>query len=311
MKSFYCLMLSLSLCACKSVTSFLAGDAAEPTYAVDANENLRLGKKALDSKNYVEAQKYFDYVKSKYPYLDAATTAELLLADVDFDREKYIEARDRYSNFVKLHPTHSKVDYAAFRAALTHVKEMPSNFFVLPPSSEKDQAAVRGAKIALTDFLRSYPKSEFVAEAEKNLIQVKKKMADHELYAARFYSRRGRWPAVVQRLGVMAKEYGDVGYEEQIYFGLRDAYENIQKNAEQDIKKSNEDIARLQQQLDQLKDKATDRDRQNLTDAQARLARAQQSKEQATGQPDAVLRELIEKYPNSSAAKRAKRTLGL
>jgi predicted phage gp36 major capsid-like protein len=109
----------------------------------------------------------------------------------------------------------------------------------------------------------------------------------------------------------MAKEYGDVGYEEAIYFGLHDAYQNIQKTAEQDIKKSNDDIARFQAQLDQLKDKATDRDRQNLADAQQRLARAQRSKENATGQPDAVLKELMERYPNSSAAQRAKRTLGL
>src|SRR5205814_2390586 len=113
------------------------------------------GDELLESKNYLEAQKYYDYVKSKFPYLEAATTAELRLADVDFEREKYIEARDRYQNFVKLHPTHAKVDYAAFRSALSHFKDMPSDFFLLPPAREKDQAEVRAAAVAMGDFVRS------------------------------------------------------------------------------------------------------------------------------------------------------------
>ena len=60
----------LLLCACKGfgIGTFLGGDAAEPNYADDAEENLKRGDESLESKNFVEAQKYFDYVKSKYPY---------------------------------------------------------------------------------------------------------------------------------------------------------------------------------------------------------------------------------------------------
>src|SRR5262249_40118318 len=157
-------------------------------------------------KNFNEAQKYFDYVKSKYPYLEAATTAELRLGDVDFEREKYAEARDRYLNFIKLHPTHSKVDYAAYRAALTHYKDMPSEFCWLPPSSEKDQAEVRQAATAMADFIRTYPSSEYVGQAQKSYDEVKRRLAEHELYVADFYKKREKWGAVVGRLNVLEKD---------------------------------------------------------------------------------------------------------
>src|SRR5262245_17056434 len=97
------LVILLALTSCKTLGTFFGGETAEPNYASDAESNLKHGDDALESKNFVEAQKYFDYVKSKYPYQEAATTAELRLGDVDYEREKFLEARDRYMNFIKLH----------------------------------------------------------------------------------------------------------------------------------------------------------------------------------------------------------------
>ncbi len=220
-------LLLLALQGCKTLNLFGGDEGANVTYAQDADTNLKKGDEALAAKSYVEAQHYFDFVKSKYPYLEAAKTAELRLGDTDFERERYIEARDRYQNFVKLHPSHAKVDYAAFRAALTHYKEMPSDLFILPPSEEKDQNALRAAQVALSDFLRTYPSSEHQDEAKKVLGDVRKRLADHELYVADFYRSRSRWPAVINRLQVVAKDYGDLGFDEKVYFGLYDAYSSL------------------------------------------------------------------------------------
>jgi outer membrane protein assembly factor BamD len=212
---------------CAGFNLFSTDDGANVKYAADADTNLEKGNAALNNKSYIEAQRYFDFVKSKYPYLEVAKTAELRLADTDFEREKYIEARDRYTNFVKLHPTHPKVDYAAYRAALTHYKEMPSDFFLLPPSDEKDQGALKAASVSLNDFIRSYPGSEWQAEAKKTLSDVRKRLAAHELYVASFYQKRNRWPAVINRLNTVAHDYPDLGLDEKVYFGLFDAYSKL------------------------------------------------------------------------------------
>jgi outer membrane protein assembly factor BamD len=193
-------------------------------FASDAQANLAKGNEALRTKSYPEAERYFEFVKTKYPFLDAAKEAEIRLADTDFDRERYTEARDRYTNFVKLHPTHPKVDYAAYRAALTHYKDMPSDFFILPPSKEKDQVQVRAANKAMADFVRSYPNSSYHAEAKKILDDTRRRLAEHELYVAEFYTKREKWVAVARRLETVADQYSGLGYDEKVLFQLHDVY---------------------------------------------------------------------------------------
>ncbi len=311
MKRLLALCLLVTACKGGGFGTFFGGESAEPNYSDDADENLKLGQESLDSKNYVEAQKYFDFVKSKYPYLEAATTAELKLGDVDFEREKYLEARDRYVNFIKLHPTHPKIDYAAYRASLTHYKDMPSDFFLLPPSAEKDQAEVRSASVALADFIRNYPQSEYTEDAKKTLDEVRRRLAKHELYVANFYKRRERWQAVVGRLNVVARDFGGLGYEDKVYFGLHDAYLNIQSTAQKRIEVGQAELAKAKARLEKAGDKATDADQQRVTDAENHIKEAEGTLLAAQGKPEEVLKQLIEKYPDTDAAKKARGMLGV
>jgi outer membrane protein assembly factor BamD len=211
-------------CALWGCKALQGQDAGDPDYAADAETNLKLGNEELESKNYTVAEKYFEYVRSKFPFLEASREAALKLADTEFAAERYVEARDRYQNFVKLHPTHPKVDYAAYRAALTHQKEMPSDFFLLPPSNEKDQSAIRQTVSAMSEFLRQYPNSSYAPEAKKTLDDAQKRLARHEIYVASFYRRRHRWLAVVGRLETVAEKYPGLGFDEEALMGLHDAY---------------------------------------------------------------------------------------
>lgn len=190
----------------------------------EANANLAKGEKALKDKDYLEAERWFEFVKSKYPFFDAAKEAELRLADTEFERDRLPEARDRYQNFVKLHPTHPKVDYAAFRVALTHFKEMPSDLFLLPSSTEKDQTEVRAAFKGINDFVRQYPDSKFMPEAKKMVDETRARLAKHELYVAAFYAKREKWVAVANRLENVVAKYPGGGLDERALFQLHDVY---------------------------------------------------------------------------------------
>jgi outer membrane protein assembly factor BamD len=217
----------------------MSGEAAAPNYASQAEANLRLGNEALADKDYLRAEQYFEFVKTKFPYLEASKEAELRLADTSFDQDRFPEAREKYQAFVKLHPTHPKVDYAAYQAALTHVKEMPSDFFILPPSEEKDQTDVQSALRAMTEFLRQYPKSPYAKDAQVHADDAKRRMAEHEMYVAAFYRKRERWKAVAQRLEGMLTRYPGTQYEEEALFSLHEAYVKLKdtERAQQTLRK--------------------------------------------------------------------------
>ena len=206
------------------------GDFGEPDYASEASTNLKRGDEALESSQYAVAEKYYEYVKTKFPFLDAAKMAELRLCDVSFQRELWTEAADRCTAFVKLHPTHPKVDYAAYHAALAHYRDMPVDWFMIPSSSEKDQTQVRAAYTALNDFVKTYPDSQYRPEAQKQLAEVRKRLAEHEIYVADFYEKRARWAAAVNRLETVADKYP--GYDDdRVLFRLHDLYVRLKDPA--------------------------------------------------------------------------------
>jgi outer membrane protein assembly factor BamD len=218
------LVLSGALTGCKTTEKAIVTEADQ---VADAQKNLKEGEEELESNNFPEAERLFSYVRNKYPYLEASKIAELRLADTEFKREKYAEARDRYYTFAKLHPTHDQVDYAVYQAAVSYVKEFPSDFFLFPPPHEKEQLAIRAALKAMNDFVRQYPKSKFVPEAQAHLKDIKTRLAKHEMYVAKFYRKRDRWPAVAGRLEGLLKNYPGSELELEAFWGLHEAYTSM------------------------------------------------------------------------------------
>ncbi len=198
-------------------------DVTKPiTYSLTARQNYEKGLAELKDENYPEAAKYFAFVKQKFPFSKYAVLAELAMADSQFARESYSEAIDSYKNFARLHPTHEKVDdgYVAFKIAESYVRQMPDDWFLVPPAHEKDQSAVRDALRELEDFLAKFPESKYVKEAKPFRADVLRRLVDHEVYVARFYLERGSPKAAVLRLQVAIRRYPGSGREPELLLAL-------------------------------------------------------------------------------------------
>ncbi len=151
-------MLALGAGACASTD-----EATKPiTYSLTAKQNYEKGLAELKDENFPESLKYFQFVKQKFPFSKFAVLAELAIADTQFARGNYTEAVDSYKAFIRLHPTHEKVEdgYAAFKVGDCYYKDMPDDIWLLPPSYEKDQSAVTDALRELDDFRQQVPRLE-------------------------------------------------------------------------------------------------------------------------------------------------------
>ena len=195
-------------------------------YSVSAQKNYEKGLKELENKDWVAASKYFGFIKSRFPYSKYAVLAELRLADAEFGAEQYLEAIDSYRLFIKFHPTHEMVanGYAQFRIGESYYKQLPSDFWMFPPSFEKDQSATEDAANELKSFLDKYPDSPYRAKAKEIVAKVNKRLADHEWYVARYYWDRGKPMATVLRLRRLLERYRGVGYDVDALWLLGRAY---------------------------------------------------------------------------------------
>jgi len=195
-------------------------------YSVSAQKNYDKGLKQLDDHDWVAASKYFGFIKSRFPYSKYAVLAELRLADAEFGAEQYLEAIDSYRLFIKFHPTHEMVanGYATFRIGESYYKQLPGDFWMFPPSYEKDQSSTEDAANELKTFLDKYPDSPYRPKAKEILVNVGKKLADHEWYVARYYWGRNKPMGTVIRLRRLLERYRGVGYDEEALWLLGRAY---------------------------------------------------------------------------------------
>lgn len=216
-------LLSLSLGAPLALGCATSDEASKPiTYSLTAKQNYEKGLAELKDENYPEAQKYFQFVKQKYPFSKYAVLAELAVADAYFARGSYNDAIDAYKAFARLHPTHEKVEdgYTAFKVGESYYKDMPDDIWLLPPSFEKDQSAVTDALRELTDFARKFPDSPYLKQSTDLRRQVLGRLVDHEVYVARFYLKTDHPKAAALRIEGAIRRYPGSGREPELLYTL-------------------------------------------------------------------------------------------
>lgn len=215
----FALAIALAVGAASCASS---DDSKQVTFSLTAKQNYDRGLEELKKENYIEAVRYFSYVKQKFPFSKYAGQAELALADTEFARNNYQEAIDSYKSFARLHPTHEKVEdgYTAFRIAECYVKEMPDDWFILPPAYEKDQSSVRDALREIDSARDKFPNSPYLKQATEYRRQVLRRLIEHEVYVARFYLGRGHPKAAILRIEGALRRYPDSGQEGELMITL-------------------------------------------------------------------------------------------
>ncbi|MFH2007450.1 MAG: outer membrane protein assembly factor BamD [bacterium] len=201
------------------------------SYSATARQNYRKGMKALKSKAYEDATKYFKFVRAKYPFSKYATLSELRQADTLREEEKFITAIDAYKTFIKEHPTHPMVEsgYAAYYIGISYWKLTPGDLFIMPPSEEKDQTSTEAAMVAFKDFLSRFPDSPYKKKAAAHYRKSLRRLAAHEMYVARFYLGRGKPMGAIFRLEYLIRKYPDAGVEPTVMFLLGKTYLRLKK----------------------------------------------------------------------------------
>jgi len=218
------LVALLPLLACSSGRVSFTG---EIRYAKTAEENYEAGVDEMKHENWIEAGKFYEHVRTKYPFSKYAALAELRQADSKFLQNRYPEAADAYTAFVTGHPTHEEADYAAFRAAQARFNDAPSDFILFPPSYEKDQKELRLAVDLLSAFVKDRPNAKQLPEAKKLLAEGRKKLAAHELYVAEFYWKRERWAGAAMRYEGLVRDFPGTSQEPEALLRMALAYQHL------------------------------------------------------------------------------------
>lgn len=153
---------------------------------------------------YEEAIRRYTEVKNKYPYSNFATKAELAIADVYYKQESYGEAQVAYQMFKELHPTAPQADYVQFRIGMSYFNQLPSTI-------DRDLTVANDAIANLSELIKKFPNSQYVAEATEKRSAAIKMLAEKEEYIADFYFKRKIFGSALARYESLYNNFRGVG----------------------------------------------------------------------------------------------------
>ncbi len=178
---------------------------------VEKNSNTPEGAFAIaqeydEGERYEESIRRYTDVKNKFPYSNFATKAELAIADVYYKQESYSESQIAYQMFKELHPTAPQSDYVQYRIGMSFYNQLPS-------SIDRDLTMANDTILNLTEFIKKYPNSEFIADAKEKRSATIKMLAEKEEYIADFYYKRQIFDSALTRYEGLYSVYNGLGFD--------------------------------------------------------------------------------------------------
>ncbi len=168
-----------------------------------AQELVNDGMEAFNSQRYRAAIESFDKLKDWYPFSKYAILAELKIADAHFYLGEYEAAIAAYESFENLHPRNEATPYVVFQRGLSYVEQIET--------VDRDQASAKKAIETFNRLKKTYPNSEYTAQADNYILLCLKSMAGHEFYVGEFYFKNKHYKAAVMRFRSVVSSYPDVG----------------------------------------------------------------------------------------------------
>ncbi len=176
-----CFFLGLSLL-------FISCATEAPQGKTPAENLYREAVELMDAGRYIMATEKLNTIKSQYPYSYYTTASELLLSDILFLQETYVEAAASYLLFKDFHPKHKKIDYVTWKIAESYFEQMPQEY-------DRDLSTGREAIKYYRELIANYPQNEHVKQAREKIKICQDLFEKKEKYIADFYFKTEKFQA--------------------------------------------------------------------------------------------------------------------
>ena len=215
------LMALVPACAGKKrqnevVGTLSAGEAYRQALAEIELRNLRKARSLLERVQYSGEEREELEPKVRMAIADATYYQSYAIALID--------ARALYLDFVTLYGQHPRAPYAQFQAGMCSLAQARH--------SSRDQSQTRLAITDLREVLRRYPNSSFAGAAGGMIRQAQQKLAEHEVVIGRFYMKRRKPLAAVERFRNVLERYPSYPEKDKLYFYLGQALLRSNNDAE-------------------------------------------------------------------------------
>lgn len=221
--------LSLALAGCSSNSKDAVPDSPPSEIYANAQQKLQDG-------NFKAAITQLEALDNRYPFGPYSQQVQLDLIYAYYKSAELPLAQASIDRFLRLNPTHPNVDYVLYMRGLTDMALDDSalqGFFGVD-RSDRDPQYARTAFRDFSKLIQGYPNSQYATDANKRLVYLKERLAKYELSVAQYYTKRGAYVAVVNRVEQMLRDYPDAQATKNALPLMENAYRELQLAAQAD-----------------------------------------------------------------------------
>ena len=155
----------------------------------------------LKSASYSTAIISLESLESRFPFGRYAEQAQAELIYAYYMNSQFEASESAAQRFINLHPRHSHTGYAYYMKGLASFTDDAGLFSRYFQSDLAKREVIMAQKSfdELSEFISRYPNSNYVPHAKQRMIYLRNLLAEHEIYVADFYMKRGAYLAAIGR----------------------------------------------------------------------------------------------------------------
>ena len=182
-------------------------------------ESYKKGLKALDEGDALYAARHFTDAELLFPQSEWAPKSLLMAAYSYYSQDYYADAIAELERFIKTYPQSNRLDYAYFLLATCYYEKIIDE--------KKDLEPLIKAKETFKFVIQEYPSTDFALDAKFKLDLIDETLAGKEMYIGRYYIKKEKWIAAINRFKYVVDNYNSTIYIEEALHRLVELHYKI------------------------------------------------------------------------------------
>jgi len=165
------------------------------------------GVKALEEGDVLFAAKKFNEAEILFPQSVWASKSILMAAYSYYTQDYYYDAISELERFIKNYPIDKRLSYAHFLLAMCYYEQIIDE--------KKDLGPLLNAQKEFEFIIKNYPNTDFALDSKFKLDFINDVLASKEIYLGRYYIKKEKWIAAINRFKQVVEHYDSTAYIEE------------------------------------------------------------------------------------------------
>ena len=177
------------------------------------------GVEALENGDVIFAAKKFNEAEMLFPQSEWAPKSLLMAAYSYYSQNYYSDAIFELDRFIKTYPKDKRLSYAHYLLGMC--------YYEVIVDEKKDLRPLLKARKEFRFVIENYPESDFALDAKFKLDLIDDVLASKEIYLGRYYMKKEKWIAAINRFKEVVDYYDTTIYIDEALHRLVEIHYRI------------------------------------------------------------------------------------